>query len=182
MKTWLTTALAVTLVTGGARAQQPSGAMDATLKRSDGKAVRLSHWRGKPVILFYEDKESVRLNAPLKERLFELAGAHGLMDSAWVVAVANLEKFNFFPARQIALSYVQDEEKKAGVPILVDLEGTLGAAPWKLPTKTSNVLLLDAEGNVLYRHSGRMTDKEVEVFLTLLAQLFGVNLGTEAHL
>lgn len=181
MKTWLTTALAVTLVTGGARAQQPSGAVDATLKRSDGEPVRLSHWRGKPVILFYEDKDSVRLNAPLKERLFALASERGLMDSAWVVAVANLEKFNFFPARQIALSYVKDEEKKAGVPILVDLEGTLGADPWKLPKKTSNVLLLDAEGTVLYRYSGRMADKDMELFLALLARLVGVNLGTEAH-
>jgi hypothetical protein len=183
MKTWLTTALAVTLVTGEARAQQPSGAVDAVLRRSDGEPVRLSQWRGKPVILFYEDKDSVRLNARLKERLFALASERGLMEAAWVVAVANLQKFNFFPARQIALSHVQEEEKKAGVPILVDLEGTLGAAPWKLPMKTSNVLLLDEEGKVLYRYSGRMADKDVALFLALLAQLAGVTLdpGAEAH-
>ncbi|MDC0710442.1 hypothetical protein POL68_18335 [Stigmatella sp. ncwal1] len=182
MKTWLTTALAVTLVTGGARAQQPSGAMDASLRNSEGSPVRLSRWRGKPVILFYEDKDSVNLNAPLKERLFELARERGLQESAWVVAVANLEKFNFFPARQIALSYVKDEEKKAGVPILVDLEGTLGKAPWKLPMKTSTVMLLDAEGTLLYRYSGRMAEKDIELFIALLARLVGVDLETEARI
>ncbi|EAU68785.1 hypothetical protein STIAU_8495 [Stigmatella aurantiaca DW4/3-1] len=156
--------------------------MDARLRTSEGTPVQLSRWRGKPVILFYEDKDSVNLNAKLKERLFELARERGLKDSAWVIAVANLEKFNFFPARQIALSYVKDEEKKAGVPILVDLEGTLGAEPWKLPMKTSTVMLLDAEGILLYRYSGRMAEKDMELFIALLARLVGADLETEARL
>ena len=93
-----------------------------------------------------------------------------------MVAVANLEKFNFFPARQIALSYVRDEEKKVGVPILVDLEGTLGEAPWDLPKKTSTVMLMDATGAVIYRYSGRMEAAERKAFFTALSQLIGVDL------
>ncbi|QSQ20375.1 hypothetical protein JY651_34705 [Pyxidicoccus parkwayensis] len=181
MKGWIAGALVVSLAAGGAFGDDPAyGPMDATLRTSEGKEVRLSRWRGKPVVLFYEDKDSTTLNQPLKETLFERGKERGLLDAAWVVAVANLEKFDFFPARQIALSYVRDEEKKAGVPILVDLDGTLGDAPWGLPKKTSNVLLLDAEGKIVFRHSGRMKPEEQEAFFTALSRLVGVDLSAPA--
>jgi hypothetical protein len=155
--------------------------VDATLRTSAGEEVRLSRWRGKPVILFYEDKDSTTLNSSLKETLFARGKERGLLDSASVVAVANLQKFDFFPARQIALSYVRDEEKKVGVPILVDLDGTLGSAPWQLPTKTSNVLLLDAEGALVFRHSGKMKPEEEVAFFAALSQLVGVDLNAPAE-
>ncbi|XXF79007.1 YtfJ family protein [Myxococcaceae bacterium GXIMD 01537] len=180
MRAWIAGALTFTLATGGARADEPvRGPMDATLRSSAGQKVSLSRWRGKPVILFYEDKKSTALNARLKEQLFKRGKERGLLDAAFVVAVANLEAYDFFPARQIALSYVRDEEKKVGVPILVDLDGTLGAAPWGLPKKTSNVLLLDGEGKLVFRHSGQMKEAEVEAFFGTLGKLIGVDMGTE---
>jgi len=178
MKAWITGALTACLAAGSAYGEAPpTGPVDATLRTSAGDEVRLSRWRGKPVILFYEDKDSTTLNSALKETLFARGRERGLLDSASVVAVANLQKFDFFPARQIALSYVRDEEKKAGVPILVDLDGTLGAAPWQLPMKTSNVLLLDAAGALVFRHSGQMKPEEAAAFFTALSRLIGVDLG-----
>ncbi|QRN96101.1 hypothetical protein JRI60_44930 [Archangium violaceum] len=155
--------------------------MDATLRGSDGKEVALSRWRGKPVILFYEDRHSTTLNGPLKDALFSRGQALGLLDAAWVVAVANLESFDFFPARGIALSHVRDEEKKWGIPILVDLKGTLGTAPWNLPTKTSSVLLMDGAGTVVYRYSGRMNERERETFFHALGTLLGRDIPKETH-
>lgn len=181
MKAWIAGALTVSLAAGSAYGGDPTyGPVDATLRTSGGEEVRLSRWRGKPVILFYEDKDSTTLNSPLKEALFSRGKERGLLESAWVVAVANLEKFDFFPARQIALSYVRDEEKKVGVPILVDLDGTLGDAPWELPKKTSNVLLLDAGGALVFRHSGRMKPEEQEAFFAALSKLVGVDLTAPA--
>jgi hypothetical protein len=182
MKGWITGALTMTLATGSAGGAAPAGTepVDATLSTSKGDSVRLSRWRGKPVILFYEDKESTTLNLPLKTELFARGREKGLLQSAFVVAVANLEKYDFFPAREIALSYVRDEEKKAGVPILVDLKGTLGLAPWKLPTKTSTVLLLNAEGTPVYKHSGRMKPEEQARFFTELSTLVGQDLTAKA--
>ncbi len=155
--------------------------MDATLRGSDGKEVALSRWRGKPVILFYEDRHSTTVNSPLKEALFSRGQSLGLLEAAWVVAVANLESFDFFPARGIALSHVRDEEKKWGIPILVDLEGTLGTAPWNLPTKTSSVLLMDGAGTVVYRYSGRMNEQEREAFFLALGALLGRDISRESH-
>jgi hypothetical protein len=187
MKAWITGALTAALATGSAHGATPADPepMDATLSTSKGDSVQLSRWRGKPVILFYEDKDSTTLNAPLKTELFARGKEKGLLQSAHVVAVANLEKYDFFPAREIALSYVRDEEKKAGVPILVDLKGTLGQAPWKLPTKTSTVMLLNAEGAPVYKYSGRMKPEDQARFFTELGTLVGQDLAagpdTEAH-
>jgi hypothetical protein len=157
------------------------GPMDATLRGSDGKEVALSRWRGKPVILFYEDRHSTTLNSPFKEALFARGQAQGLLEAAWVVAVANLESFNFFPARGIALSHVRTEEKKWGIPILVDLKGTLGAQPWNLPKKTSSVVLLDDTGTVVYRYSGRMKQEDMERFFQTLGTLLGQRQPEEAR-
>ncbi|WP_426756969.1 peroxiredoxin family protein [Myxococcus sp. Y35] len=183
MKAWIAGALSVSLAAGSALGAAPAPApsptpVDATLKTSSGKEVRLSKWRGKPVILFYEDKDSTKLNATLKKELFARGQERGILDAAWVLAVANLQSFDFFPARQIALSFVRDEEKKVGVPILVDMDGTMGKAPWKLPVKTSNVVLLDAEGALVYRHSGRMKPDELTAFFAVLSRLVGVDLNT----
>ncbi|AKF79632.1 hypothetical protein SAMN05443572_101829 [Myxococcus fulvus] len=179
MKTWITGTLAAALLSQGALASNlPDGPQDATLRTSSGDEVRLSRWRGKPVILFYEDKDSTKLNAGLKEELFARGKERNLLGAATVVAVANLMKFDFFPARQIALSYVRDEEKKVGVPILVDLKGAMGEAPWTLPLKTSNVLLLDAQGVLIYRHSGKMKPEEQTAFFESLSKLVGVDLTT----
>lgn len=154
-------------------AERDTGPMDATLRGSNGKEVALSRWRGKPVILFYEDRHSTTLNSPFKEALFARGREQGLLDVAWVVAVANLEAYDFFPARGIALSHVRDEEKKWGIPILVDLKGTLGATPWNLPKKTSSVVLLNESGQVVFRYSGRMKEEDMEAFFRALGALLG---------
>jgi len=147
--------------------------MDARLWNSSGKEVALAKWRGKPVILFYEDRHSTTLNGSLKEALFNRGRQMGLLDAAFVVAVANLESFDFFPARDIALSHVRDEEKKWNIPILVDLKGTMGGAPWNLPKKTSSVMLLTPEGQLVYRYSGRMDRESSDAFFKKLGELLG---------
>ncbi|WP_239576951.1 peroxiredoxin family protein [Archangium primigenium] len=154
--------------------------MDASLWNSNGKEVALSKWRGKPVILFYEDRHSTTLNGQLKESLFNRGRQMGLLDAAFVVAVANLESFDFFPARDIALSHVRDEEKKWNIPILVDLKGTMSGAPWSLPKKTSSVMLLTPEGQVVFRYSGRMDREEMDEFFQKLGQLLGRDMGAGA--
>lgn len=178
MKAWVAGALTVTLASAsGSYAQPPpSSPLDATLRNASGEKAPLSTWRGKPVILFYEDKDSTALNLAFKDQLFALGKQKGLLDAVSVVAVAHLKPFNFFPARQIALSYVRDEEKKVGVPILVDLDGTLGGPPWNLPTKTSTVMVLDASGAVVYRYSGRLAEPDKRAFFSALSQVIGMDL------
>lgn len=161
------------LASGAAGAAGPERGrpLEATLRTSAGQERSLSAWRGKPVIVFYEDKGALEVNQAFKDALFARARARGLLGAAHVVAVANLRAFDFFPARPIALAFVRDAERKAGIPILVDLRGTLSRAPWHLPARASNVVLLDAQGAVVWAHSGRLEAGEQADFFRQLERL-----------
>ena len=154
----------------------PQPLPDARLRRSDGEPVRLSRYRGRPVILFYEDRHSLKLNEALKEQLFDRGRSAGLLRAVSLLAVANLEAYDFFPARGIALSYVRDAERKVGVPILVDLDGVLSQEPWWLPGRSSSVVLLDRTGAEVFRASGALTPGETERFFAALGRLLGRDL------
>jgi len=170
--------MACALLATTASAVEPGDRPDARLATSSGEAVRLSGQRGKPVVLFYEDRDTTEQNAPLKKALFALGEARHLLDAVKVVAVANLEAWSWWPARGFALAAVRDEEAKAGIPVYVDLEGTLSRPPWNLPKKASSVLVLDETGKVLFVASGPLTGAERARVLALLESLLS---RSDAH-
>jgi hypothetical protein len=159
----------VALASGpGARRDRP---LDASLVSSRGEVVRLKTQFGLPTVLFYEDRHSTALNQQTKDELFARGKRDGLLQAAKVVAVANLEGYDWFPARDFALAGVRDAELKAGVPVLVDWRGALRAPPWSLPAKTSSVLLLDSVGRVTFERSGRLTDADRAALFEALREL-----------
>ncbi len=130
--------------------------LSGRLEDSHGRAIALEGFRGKPVILFYEDRDSTELNKATKDELFERGRKLGVLDRAEIVAVANLSPYDWFPARQFALAAVRDAEKKFGVRVLVDFRAALGREPWALPLKTSSILVFDGKGALLWRRSGKL--------------------------
>lgn len=145
--------------------------LDAKLTDSAGKPIQLSDFRGKPTVLFYEDRDSRDQNRKVKDELWKRGKEAGLTGSANVVGVANLQAFDFWPARGFARSAVEDVEKKVGIKVLIDWKGALTTTPWNLPSKSSTVVLLDSEGSVRYAHSGAMSQKEMDELFTKLAAL-----------
>lgn len=152
----------------GARRDQP---LDASLVSSRGEAVQLKAQLGLPTVLFYEDRHSTDLNRQTKDELFARGKRDGLLQAARVVAVANLQGYDWFPARDFALAGVREAEVKAGVPVLVDWAGALSAPPWALPARTSSVLLLDSAGRVAFERSGRLTDADRAALFVALREL-----------
>ena len=154
--------------------------MEAVLRSSKNEPVSLSKFRGKPVILFFEDRKSTFQNEALKKDLFERGKARGLLNAAHVVAVADLKGYDFFPARIFALGAVRDVEKKFGIPVLVDWKRVLCAPPFKLPAETSSVMVLDPRGEPVFLRSGTLgADDKSALFAALAAQL-GVDLNDAA--
>ena len=146
--------------------------MDASVVTSSGAPASLAAQWGRPAVLFYEDRHSTKLNQALKDELFKRGADAGLLDKVAVVAVANLEGLDWFPARGFALAAVRDSEKEAGVPVFVDWTGVLAKAPWRLPAKTSSVVVLDAAGKVTWQASGALKPAErAAVFAELLRLL-----------
>lgn len=123
-------------------------------------------------MLFYEDRDSVALNQEAKDELFRLGREQGLLEAVEVVAVANLEGFNWQPAIFFALEGVKKEEKKAGVPVYVDLTGELTRAPWRLPGTSSSVLVLSAGGERRFTATGKLSKAQLEaMFAAIQAEL-----------
>lgn len=155
----------------------PAGALagdeplDAVVESSSGASVRLASLWKKPTVLFYEDRDSTHLNQHVKDALFARGRERGLLDAVSVVAVANVAKYDWFPARTFVLSAVREAEQKFSTPVYCDFKGALSAAPWSLPSKTSTVLVLDARGVPVLRAKGRLSPREVEEVFAALERL-----------
>jgi hypothetical protein len=145
--------------------------VDASLRTSEGEKITLSLFRDKPILLFYEDKDSTNVNRPLKDKLKEWASGSNLYGLAHVFAVTNLSSYNFFPARNIALGRVRALERKLNVKILADLEGVMSAEPWSLPTKSSTVVVISPSGEVVFQKTGACNDDEIKTVITTLEHL-----------
>jgi hypothetical protein len=146
--------------------------MDAIVETSSGSTAHLAALWKRPTVLFYEDKESNQLNQHVKDALFKKGRDQGLLDAVSVVAVANVAAFNWFPARNFVLAAVRDVEKKANVPVYLDFQGSLAAPPWSLPPTSSTVLVLSAEGQVVWTAKGRLSDAQLtQLFEVLEGQL-----------
>lgn len=165
---WVSLLMELLAAGSGARRDEP---MDAALTASGGGPTRLSEQLGLPTVLFYEDRGSAALNQETKDELFARGKERGLLTAARVVAVANLQGYNWFPARDLALAGVRDAEKTAGIPILVDWSGTLSAPPWSLPSRTSSILVLDPSGRVVFERSGRLSKADRAELFEVLGRL-----------
>ena len=132
------------------------GLYDVRLESSSGDAVSLAKLKGKPTLVFYEERDSTALNQTFKDELFRRGKEENLLDAVNVVAVADLQGYDWFPARNFARAGVRDAEKKAGIPVYVDWSGAMKSKPWSMKEKTSNVVLLDAGGAEVMRLSGKL--------------------------
>jgi len=168
---WRVISMGWLLIAGSAAALEAGSRPDARLTTSSGGVTRLADQRGKPTVLFYEDRDSTKQNQALKDELFALGKERHLLEAVQVVAVANLKSWDWRPARDFALMGVRDAEKKFGIPIYVDFGGAFTSPPWALPPKASSVVLLDAEGTVRFVASGPLTKAEHETLFSALEAL-----------
>jgi hypothetical protein len=145
---------------------------ETKLSTTGGAYVRLADvFRGRPTVLFYEDKDSTALNQPLKDALFQTAKTRGLLDAASVVAIANVRSYDWFPARNFVIAAVKSTEKTVGVPVYLDWNGAMTRKPWCLSPQSSTVVVLDRKGAVQLSKKGKLKDDEVAEIFALLERL-----------
>ena len=163
---------ATALLLLAAAAGRAHGACDTTVTRTDGSTAPLAA-PGKPAVVFYEDRASTHVNDALKQALYERGRRDGLLDAVRIVAVANIQAYDFFPARDIAVTFIRGAERAAGVPILIDLRGVLSSPPWTLPRVGASVLVLDAGCREVWRKSGALDAADRDAVFARLAALLG---------
>jgi len=145
--------------------------LDARVSNTQGKSVWLAQLRGKPTVLFYEDKDSTAENQALKDELFRQGKEKGLLEAATVIAIANVQGYDWFPAKNFVVSAVKDTEKTSGIPVYLDWNGTLSSKPWNLSATGSTVLVFDAKGERLFSRTGKLSPAEIQQVFGLLATL-----------
>lgn len=169
------------VVASSGRAAELGQRLDATLTTSAGARTTLSAHLGRPTLLFYEDPDSVRVNQRWKDELARRAQQLGLSDKVGLVAVCDLRPLNWQPALFFALLAVRGEEQKARVPVLVDLTGALARPPWSLSARRSSVLLLAADGEVLFEAMGLMSEETFGALIAALTRALSPALAEATH-
>lgn len=135
-------------------------------------ARRLGDYRGRVVVLFYEDRDSASQNELLKQEMSARAQEAGLARQVVLLPIANLEAFDFWPARPIARGHVVDIARRFGIEILIDWSGATAQA-WGFAKRQSHVLVLDGEGRPLFRESGPLDGAARGRFFAVLGQAVG---------
>lgn len=145
--------------------------VDFTVHDPDDKAAKLSALRGgKPVLVFYEDKDGGAQNERFKQRLGKLRDKSAAAKNVKVLAVADVGSWNFWPAKGFVKDALRDAGKKAGITVWADWT-TAGRKSLDATSSASNIVLLDATGKVVWASSGALGPAQENDLLARVEQL-----------
>jgi hypothetical protein len=147
----------------------PPPAPEFALEGTSGPTRRLRDYRGRVVILIYEDRDSNQQNNDLKRELADRARAQDLTRDVAVVPVANLSGFDFWPASGFARDAVVDIAREQGMEILMDWTNAM-AGSYRFRRATSYVMVLSRSGRVLFRHAGALPPRERMRFFSVVGE------------
>lgn len=168
-RTLLTAAL---LIPALALAEPTRQAPWFSLESSSGATRTLKSYRGRVVLLMYEDRDSGGVNAALKAEVARRFKAESLATKVVVVPVADVHRYNSWPARKIVRAKVAEKAKVLGAEILLDWTGDIARA-YGFSSPGSNVVLIGRSGNLLYKKSGPLDEAERARFHQILSGALG---------
>lgn len=169
-------ALAGTLAVAGlvaagheASALVPVGSLRpaAQVSDADGRTLDLRAINGKPILVLYEDKDSSKMNEAFKADLSRLAKGDRYRNAVALVPVADVQSFDFWPARGFVKDSIRGESKKVGATIYCDFDGAFQrAAGFK--RGTSSVMLVGRDARVLFSSEGPLAKEQRDKLISLL--------------
>lgn len=139
----------------------------AKLEDADGRAIDLGSFRGKPILIVYEDRDSAKQNDALKKDLARLAAGDKYKTSVALAAVANVSAFDFWPIKGIVKDAIRKESKKQGTTIFCDWSGAFRKA-LRMRDRASSVVLVGRDGNVLFAADGSISIEARQRLIDLL--------------
>ena len=142
-------------------------APNVRLEDVDGRARELSAFKGKPVLIFHEDRESAAQNQPLKEALSKLTKGERFRSALVLAAIADVSAYDYWPARGFVKDAIREESRKHGTTIYCDWTGAFRGA-YRLKSGLSSVLLVGRDGRVLFAAEGAVSEAERKRLVELL--------------
>jgi hypothetical protein len=149
------------LASGVASALPPQGAgvAEFRVENPDGVALTRERTAGRPLLVVYEDKDHGETNRAFKDELAKLAKGGAWVKRITLAAVADVQAYDFWPARGFVRSSIRDEEKKAGTPIYCDWSGAFRQA-FQVKAGTSTVLVYGRDGKLALAYEGALTEAQ----------------------
>lgn len=114
---------------------------------------------GRPTIVLYEDKDSSKVNAAFKAELSALARGGRYRTVVALVPVADVQSYDFWPARGFVKDAIRDESAKIGTPIYCDWNGAFQRA-LGFRRGTSSVMLIGRDGRIRFAVEGQLTPEQ----------------------
>ncbi len=151
--------ISIALLVGSAGALPPVGSSPTTtttLEDADGRALDARAAAGRPMLVVYEDRDTSQQNAPLKRDLKALAGETPRFAALFMLPVADVSDYDYWPAKGFVRSAIRDESTRAGLSIYCDWDGGFRGA-LQLRRKTSSVVLIGKDGRVLFAAEGSLS-------------------------
>lgn len=142
-------------------------APNATLEDADGRVRDLGAFRGRPILIVYEDRDSAQQNVQLKKELAELARGDRYRARVALAAVADVSAWDFWPAKGFVKDAIRDESKKQGTTIYCDWTGAFRKA-YQLRRGVSSVLLVGKDGRVVFAAEGTVPAEQRRRLIQLL--------------
>lgn len=144
-------------------------AANARAEDVDGRVMELKSFKGKPILILYEDKESARQNVALKEDLAKLAKGDRYKSSIALAAIADVSAYDFWPAKGFVKDAIREESKKQKTTIYCDWNGSFRTA-LHLRRGVSNVVLVARDGKVLFAAEGTLSADQRKKLIGLIRE------------
>ena len=140
---------------------------DVVIEDAWDRQVALAKFGAKPVLVVYEDEGSAKQNKALKDQLSELAKGDRYKKRVALVAVADLDGYDYWPVRGFVKDAIRGESRKQQLPIFCDWGGRFRKA-LGLTKGASNVVLYGKDGKVLFSHAGPLSGDQRTTLVSLL--------------
>lgn len=143
--------------------------VDATLDSIRGGQRSLHEHRGRRVVvLFYEDRPHIEDNEQLKGNLLQMIRQNQLDDRLVAFGVANLGDLGDAAPHEMVRRMIRPLVDRWGCDILLDWDGVMRRPPFSFQTDSANVAIIDRDGHIVFRRSGRMDAASTSAFYRAL--------------
>jgi hypothetical protein len=146
-----------------------SAAAPVTVEDTEGKRQAIPDAR-LPVLVIYEDQNASKQNERARQVVGKISDRILGQNKLLILAVGDLEKWNWWPARKYALKDLQRIAKQENTTLYCDWKGAIRRA-WGLTKGKSGYFLVDAAGTVRFAGEGTLSAAQLDDLVAKMAEL-----------
>lgn len=142
---------------------------NASMEDADGRRTSVSAFRGKPILIVYEDKDSATVNQAMKDDLAKLAKGDRYKDAVALLPLADVSSYDFWPVKGFVKDAIREESRKVGATIYCDWDGSFRSA-FDIRVGSSSIVLIGRSGAVRFASEGALSAAQREELIALLKE------------